>query len=500
MGPPPASSGWPARRPRAGRSLRPPARPGAAPVGGVVLDVAPPRGHLAPAPDRGRVASSGRGGAPRRDARLDLHGALSSGGTAACGRMCGPCRGRRAVAAVGDERECRRRPRGGRRGPAPRRDDHPGRGGASPRRPSSTPSSRTGASFATATCSSAPGRSGRITDPALAAAMDRLEALLAVPAPPPLAEAARAAGCPPEGVRALERAARIVVLEPDLAYAMSTYRDLAARALAMAAREPLTPAAYRDATGTSRKYVMAILEDLDRRAILRRTPDGHVPGPKAPRRPAAGSRDHVTGGSGRSSSPAAGRPGSGATSSPSRSTAARCSTTPSPRSGRSPTRSSWSPRPARAPAVPEGSASPTTRRLRRPARRSRGGARGAGRRQSIAWSSSRGDMPRLVPAVLRSLLAALARAIDARAARGETASRRRSRWPSAGMWPRLPSGPRWPRGAAAPSTPRRPADARSSPERPGARRSDGGDAARHRHPGRPSVTGSTVVETTTRPR
>ena len=59
---------------------------------------------------------------------------------------------------------------------------------------------------------------------------------------------------------------------------MSTYRDLAARALAMAARAPLTPAAYRDATGTSRKYVMAVLEDLDRRAILRRTPAGHVPG------------------------------------------------------------------------------------------------------------------------------------------------------------------------------------------------------------------------------
>ena len=113
--------------------------------------------------------------------------------------------------------------------------------------------------------------------------MDALEALLAVPSPPALADAARIAGCPAEGVRALERAARIVVLEPDLAYAMSTYRDLAARAIAMAGREPLTPAAYRDATGTSRKYVMAILEDLDRRAILRRTPDGHVPGPKAPR-------------------------------------------------------------------------------------------------------------------------------------------------------------------------------------------------------------------------
>ena len=96
-------------------------------------------------------------------------------------------------------------------------------------------------------------------------------------APPPLADAARAAGCPAEGVRALERAARIVVLEPNLAYAMATYRDLAARAVALAAREPLTPAAYRDATGTSRKYVMAILEDLDRRAILRRTAAGHVP-------------------------------------------------------------------------------------------------------------------------------------------------------------------------------------------------------------------------------
>ena len=128
-----------------------------------------------------------------------------------------------------------------------------------------------------------PGAVGRIADPGLAAAMDALEALLAVPSPPALGDAARIAGCPAEGVRALERAARIVVLEPDLAYAMSTYRDLAARAIAMAGREPLTPAAYRDATGTSRKYVMAILEDLDRRAILRRTPDGHVPGPKAPR-------------------------------------------------------------------------------------------------------------------------------------------------------------------------------------------------------------------------
>ena len=80
----------------------------------------------------------------------------------------------------------------------------------------------------------------------------------------------------------LERAGRIVILDADLAYAMSTYRELTARALSMAADAPLTPAAFRDATGTSRKYVMALLEDLDRRAILRRTPAGHVPGAKAP--------------------------------------------------------------------------------------------------------------------------------------------------------------------------------------------------------------------------
>ncbi len=116
----------------------------------------------------------------------------------------------------------------------------------------------------------------------LLAAMERLELALAILSPPSLAAAARVAGCPPAGVRELERSGRIVVLESDLAYAMSTYRDLSGRALALAAHEPLTPAALRDATGTSRKYVMAILEDLDRRAILRRTPNGHVPGPRAP--------------------------------------------------------------------------------------------------------------------------------------------------------------------------------------------------------------------------
>ncbi|HEY2887753.1 MAG TPA: selenocysteine-specific translation elongation factor [Candidatus Limnocylindrales bacterium] len=124
---------------------------------------------------------------------------------------------------------------------------------------------------------------GRSTDPtpAVLAAMERLEVALATAAPPNLAEAIRATGCPPEGVRALEAAGRIVRLDADLAYASGTYEALSATALRLARAGALSPAALRDATGTSRKYVMAILEDLDRRGILRRTAAGHVPGPRA---------------------------------------------------------------------------------------------------------------------------------------------------------------------------------------------------------------------------
>jgi len=128
-----------------------------------------------------------------------------------------------------------------------------------------------------------PRRSTGELPPEVRAAMDRLERALAAPAPPPLAEAIRLARCPAEGVRALETAGRIVRVEPDLAWAGTTYRELEAVALRLADPGPLTPAALRDATGTSRKYVMALLEDLDRRGVLRRTPDGHVRGPRAPR-------------------------------------------------------------------------------------------------------------------------------------------------------------------------------------------------------------------------
>ena len=124
--------------------------------------------------------------------------------------------------------------------------------------------------------------------PAVLAAMDLLERALDVPAPPGLLAAARAAGCSPEGVHGLEAAGRIVRVDRDLAWSARAYSDLEATASRMAAGGPLTPAALRDATGTSRKYVMALMEDLGRRGILTRTPAGHVAGPRAPRRGSAG--------------------------------------------------------------------------------------------------------------------------------------------------------------------------------------------------------------------
>ena len=128
-----------------------------------------------------------------------------------------------------------------------------------------------------------PRRSSGALPPDVLAAMDRLEAALAVVAPPPFGEAARLARCPAEGVRALEASGRIVRVEPDLAWAGTTYRELEALALRLADPGPLTPAILRDATGSSRKYVMALLEDFDRRGVLRRTPNGHLRGSRAPR-------------------------------------------------------------------------------------------------------------------------------------------------------------------------------------------------------------------------
>jgi selenocysteine-specific elongation factor len=116
---------------------------------------------------------------------------------------------------------------------------------------------------------------------ALEAAMTRLEAALDVDVPPSLAEAARAVACPPEGLRALEASGRIVRVEDDLAWTAGRYAALRDRAVDMARRGPLAPAAFRDAIGGNRRVTLALLEDLGRRGFLRRTEGGHVLGPRA---------------------------------------------------------------------------------------------------------------------------------------------------------------------------------------------------------------------------
>ena len=119
--------------------------------------------------------------------------------------------------------------------------------------------------------------------PEIVAAMGRVEESLASRTPPPLAEAAAAAGCPPGALHELEATGRIIRVDETLAYSRDTYATLEGIALILAGTGPLTPAAYRDATGTSRRYAIAMLEDMDRKAYLRRTPRGHVLGPRAPR-------------------------------------------------------------------------------------------------------------------------------------------------------------------------------------------------------------------------
>jgi selenocysteine-specific elongation factor len=118
-------------------------------------------------------------------------------------------------------------------------------------------------------------------DPARAAAMERLVLALDVATPPPLRSAASQANCPPDAVRELEREGRIVVVDDDIAWSQASWERLRDTALQLARTRPLTPAAFRDTTGTSRKYVMPLLEDLQRRGILTRTAAGHVPGPRA---------------------------------------------------------------------------------------------------------------------------------------------------------------------------------------------------------------------------
>ncbi len=214
-------------------------------VGALVLDVAPPRGisrRRQTAERVGRLAEAvlAADAAAFADARLDLHGVLEpTGGVAAPVRIApdiiesvdetiriavadaadgvAPLTDVRATAA----RALRRQATIGRSASADAASDLVDRLVADGRL------TRVGAGVTTAGDT----RVAAEPDPVLTAAMDRLVAALSVAAPPPLAEAARAAACPAAGIRELERTGRIVVLEPDLAYATATYDEITATAV-----------------------------------------------------------------------------------------------------------------------------------------------------------------------------------------------------------------------------------------------------------------------------
>ena len=270
---------------------------------------------------------------------------------------------------------------------------------------------------------------------------------------------------------------------------MPTYRDLAARALALAATAPLTPAAYRDATGTSRKYVMAILEDLDRRGILRRTARRPRPGPARPR---AGAGDRH--GDGRRDR--AGRRPVVAVRARQARRADRRPAAARSRDRGGPRRRRRGHRGRRRPGAVTG-ASPPGVRVVHDARAFEGPlagvAAGLAATDAEVASSSAGDMPSLVPAVLRPAgrrargrrrrRCACSRSVDDPAARCPMALRRVRR------------------AASAADAPRRPASAGSGRCRDGSTRSaipdaewrqddpDGAHPRRHRHAGRPALTG-----------
>jgi selenocysteine-specific elongation factor len=268
--------------------------PGVAAAGGVVLDVSPPRGasRRRADPERiGRLVAAVQGHGPEaiRAARLDLHGALARGPSA---DLADDVRAGLAGAAV-DAVEAHHGARPEDAGlplAALRRDlllrlrrqvtIDAERGTAAIEEVLARLVER-GRLVRDGDRLRAVGHRPAGPSDAALAAMDRLVAILDAAAPPGLSDALRAAGADPTTVRSLERDGRIVRIDDDLAWATPAWERLARLALDQATRSPLTPADLRDATGTSRKYVMALLEDLGRRGVLTRTPAGHVPGPRA---------------------------------------------------------------------------------------------------------------------------------------------------------------------------------------------------------------------------
>jgi len=92
-------------------------------------------------------------------------------------------------------------------------------------------------------------------------------------APPSLGDSAAAAGVSRPLLAEMESAGQVVRLATDIAMTSTAVDEAAALLRAAAAEGGLTASQARQVLGTSRKYVVPLLEELDRRGITRRTGD-----------------------------------------------------------------------------------------------------------------------------------------------------------------------------------------------------------------------------------
>jgi selenocysteine-specific elongation factor len=101
-------------------------------------------------------------------------------------------------------------------------------------------------------------------------------------APPTVAELEAALGLRALGdtLRLAARSGRVVSVERDRYFGRIALTRFVATLRSIGAGGAITPAAVRDATGVTRKFIIPLLEWADASALTLRRGEGRVPGPK----------------------------------------------------------------------------------------------------------------------------------------------------------------------------------------------------------------------------
>lgn len=86
-----------------------------------------------------------------------------------------------------------------------------------------------------------------------------------------------------ETLRLAARSGRVVQVEPDRYFGMEALAGFTGALIRLSAAGPITPAAVRNETGVSRKFVIPLLEWADRSGFTIRRGEARVPGPALPK-------------------------------------------------------------------------------------------------------------------------------------------------------------------------------------------------------------------------